>query len=186
MPALAITDHGTMSGVIPFYKACQEEGVKPILGCKLFVVDADRKGKPYSIVLLAENNTGYHHLIQLVTNAQGEDTPAVSKDFLRKYSSGLIALSSGLSGEIAQTILRGTTLEVKRVLQEYIQLFGKDNFFLEIHGHNKEEQQIVNKQCITLSEETGIGIVLTNDVRYMEEEDLIAYQCISCIRTGAN
>ncbi|SEF59308.1 DNA polymerase-3 subunit alpha [Caloramator fervidus] len=194
MPALAITDHGAMYGVIEFYKACKENGIKPILGCEVYVAPRRMTDKVagidnnyYHLVLLAKNNEGYKNLMKIVSKAALEGfyyKPRVDKELLKEYSSGLIALSACLAGEVQDLILKGRYDEAKNKALEYETIFGKGNFYLELQDHGIEEQKIVNKKLISLSKETGIPLVATNDVHYVNKEDARAHEILLCIQTG--
>lgn len=192
MSALAITDQGTMSGVIPFYKACRREGIKSIIGCEVLVRNQERVSthqiKTYPLLLLAQNQEGYQNLLRLLTEAHAchhRGIPCIHKGRLKRYTNGLIAMSGGLQGEITRAILANQQIEGKELVYQYIDLFGRDNFFLELEENHKQEQQRVNRQLITWSKEFGIGLVATNNIRYIHKEDLEAYLCLSSIRTGS-
>ncbi|MCL2571857.1 MAG: DNA polymerase III subunit alpha [Defluviitaleaceae bacterium] len=194
MNSLAITDHGVMYGVIDFYKAAVDAGIKPILGCEVYVSPGSRHEKKQTsdgvyqhLVLLAENLEGYHNLVKLVSLGFTEGfyyRPRVDVELLRQYSSGLIALSGCLSGVVAR-VLQNSTYEagVERALQ-YQEIFGKDNFYLEIQDYNMADQQAINQQLIRMSAETGIPLVATNDVHYINKEDSKAHEVLLCIQTG--
>ena len=154
MPAIAITDHGSMYGVIDFYKAAQKEGIKPIIGCEVYLAPASRfdafevDGTRYfHMILLAENNEGYRNLIKLVSLANTEGMyykPRVDKEILRKYSKGIICLSACIAGEIPQAIIKDNPQHAEDLVQEYIDIFGKDNFFIEIQDHGIPEEKRAN------------------------------------------
>ncbi|TCS96756.1 DNA polymerase III subunit alpha [Hazenella coriacea] len=194
MKALAITDHGAMYGVIPFYKACLKEGIKPIIGCEVYLTSGDYRDRPslkeqknYHLLLLAETNEGYQNLMKLATEAQLHGfhyRPRIDKQLLRRYAKGLIATSSCLSGEIPQALLRDEWMEAKRLVEEYIDIFGKDHFFFELQDHQLQEQQKVNRQLVAWSQEMDIPLIATNDVHYTESSDHEVHDCLLCIGTG--
>jgi len=194
MPALAITDHGAMFGVIDFYKACREVGIKPILGCEVYVAPRKMTDKVagidneyYHLVLIAENNEGYKNLMKIVSKAALEGfyyKPRVDKELLKKYSKGIIALSACLAGEVQDLLLKGRYEDAKRIALELEDIFGRGNFYLELQDHGIEEQRTVNEKLIDLSKETGIQLVATNDVHYVNKEDAVAHEILLCIQTG--
>lgn len=191
---IAITDHGAMFGVIDFYKTAKSKGIKPILGCEVYVAPRtmyDREpGKDknqYHLVLLAENQTGYSNLVNLVSTAYIDGfyyKPRADHDLLRQHSEGLIALSACLGGEIPHFLLEGNFEKAKEICLEYNEIFGQGNFFLELQDHGLEEQGPVNEALIQLSQETGVPLVATNDVHYVEREDATAHDVLLCIQTG--
>ena len=193
MPALAITDHGVMYGVIEFYQECIKQGVKPIIGCEVYVtpgVHSDRiKDQPrYHLILLAETIEGYHNLMQLVSIASVEGfyyKPRIDKGDLRQYSKGLICLSACIQGEVPRHILRGELETAEACLQEYLDIFGKDNYFLEIQNHGLPEEQIANAELKKLAAKYGIGLVATNDLHYVRKEDAAGHDVLLCIQTNA-
>ena len=192
--AVAITDHGVMYGAIDFYKAAKKNGVKPIIGCEVYVAPRTRFDKDkafdsrYShLVLLCENNEGYQNLIKLVSLGFTEgfySKPRIDREALEKYHSGLIALSACLAGEIPQAILDGNYQKAVETALWYKNLFGENNYFLEVQNHNLPEQQTVNSYIKKLSKETNIPIVATNDVHYIEKEDSFMHKVLLCIQTG--
>lgn len=181
MQSLAITDHGNMYGAVDFYKACKKHGIKPIIGCEVYVAPRTRfdkekvLDKDYNhLILLCENEIGYKNLIRLVSMAFTEGyyyKPRVDHDILEKYHEGLICLSACLAGEIPQSLLRRDYDEAKRTSLWYRDVFGADNYFLEVQNHGLDEQKIVNDGLKRLSRETGIPLVATNDVHYIEQQD---------------
>ena len=192
--SLAITDHGVMYGVIDFYKAALEIGVKPIIGCEVYVAPGSRFEKENSVsderyrhlVLLAENNTGYSNLIKIVSKGFTEGfyyKPRVDKEILEKYHEGIIALSACLAGEIPGALMRGDYEGAKASAEEFVNIFGKDNFFLELQDHGIPEQKTVNAGLVRLSQDTGIKLVATNDVHYTYAEDAEAHDILLCIQT---
>ncbi|MBC2723241.1 DNA polymerase III subunit alpha [Desulfosporosinus sp.] len=194
MPALAITDHGVMYGVIDFYKACHQAGIKPIIGCEVYVAPNKRTdripGKDdsnYHLVLLAENEVGYRNLIRLVSMAHIEGfyyKPRVDKEILRKHSEGIIALSACLAGEVADHLVQDQLEMAVQSARDYEDIFGKGNFFLEIQDHGLEEQRKVNIGMWKVHERTGIPMVATNDVHYVKREDAFVQDALLCIQTG--
>lgn len=194
MQSLAITDHGNMYGAVGFYKACKKHGIKPIIGCEVYVAPRTRfdkekvLDKDYNhLILLCENETGYKNLIRLVSMAFTEGyyyKPRVDHDILEKYHEGLICLSACLAGEIPQSLLRRDYDEAKRTALWYRDVFGADNYFLEVQNHGLDEQKIVNDGLKRLSRETGIPLVATNDVHYIEQQDSKIQQVLICIATN--
>lgn len=195
MDSLAITDHGVMYGVIDFYKAAKEAGIKPVLGCEVYVAPGSRfdkeagtgEDKYNHLVLLAENNTGYQNLMKIVSRGFTEGfyyKPRVDKELLREFHEGIIATSACLAGEVQRYLARGMYEEAKRVALYYQDIFGKDNFFLELQDHGIAEQHYVNPQLLRMSEETGIELICTNDVHYTYADDADAHDILLCIQTG--
>ncbi|MDP4158489.1 MAG: DNA polymerase III subunit alpha [Bacillota bacterium] len=194
MPSLAITDHGVMYGVIDFYKACRKEGIKPIIGCEVYVAPRKRTDRTpgkddanYHLVLLAENEEGYHNLIKLVSMAHIEGfyyKPRVDKEILRKHSKGIIALSACLAGEVADYLLHDQLEMAVQSALDYQEIFGEESFFLEIQDHGIEEQRKVTAGMWQVHERTGIPMVATNDVHYVNREDAFVQDALLCIQTG--
>jgi len=195
MDSIAITDHGAMYGVIDFYKAARTEGIKPIIGCEIYVTtgsrfDKDsRKGEHryYHLVLLAENNTGYHNLMKIVSRGFTEGfyyKPRVDYEVLERYSEGLIALSACLAGEVATYIREDHYEKAKETALRLQDIFGKEHFFLELQDHGISEQTKVNTALLRMSKETGIELVATNDIHYTYKEDAEAHDILLCIQTG--
>lgn len=195
MDSVAITDHGAMFGVPAFYDACKKEGIKPIIGCEVYVARRGMQSKegkqdtePYHLILLAENNKGYQNLMKIVSAGYTEGfyyRPRVDKEVLRKHSEGIIALSACLAGEIAVHILAEKYEEAKRAAEEYRDIFGKDNFFLELQENGIYEQKIVNFHLKQLSKELEIELAATNDVHYLFQEDAETHDVLLCIQTNA-
>ncbi|MGB2813544.1 MAG: DNA polymerase III subunit alpha [Dehalococcoidales bacterium] len=192
MDSLAITDHGAMHGVIEFYRTAREVGVKPIIGCEVYLAPGSRSGRDAAdrnhnhLVLLARNYTGYQNLIQLVTKAHLEGfyyRPRVDKELLEQYHDGLIALSSCLKGEIPQLILGGRLQDAQQAAQWYRQVFG--DFYLEIQRQPISELEQVNQILIAMSDELGIPLVATNDIHYVRREDAQAHDLLLCIGTNS-
>lgn len=194
MPALAVTDHGTMFGIIDFYKAAKAAKIKPILGCEVYVSLRSRFDKEarvddsqYHLVLLAENNNGYRNLMRLVSAGYMEGfyyKPRVDRELLEECSEGLIALSACLAGEIPTLILKGQIDKAREAACYYQKVFGSDNFFLELHDHGLPEQKTVNNVLKQLSKELGIPLVASNDVHYLSREDAEVHDILLCIQTG--
>ncbi len=194
MDSLAITDHGVMYGVIDFYKACLAEGIKPIIGCEVYVAPNSRfdrepgasEERYYHLVLLAENNTGYQNLMKIVSRGFLEGfyyRPRIDYEVLQQYSEGIIALSACLAGEVATNLRRGFYAEAKAAALKLQGVFGKDNFFLELQDHGIQEQKSVNQGLLRLSQDTGIKLVATNDVHYTFAEDADPHDILLCIQT---
>jgi len=196
MPALAITDHGVMYGAIQFYKEAIRQGVKPIIGCEMYVAhqsrfdkSSQRKETPYHLILLVKNNEGYKNLIKLVTLSYLEGfyyKPRIDKEILREYSNGLIALSACLKGEISQCILQKNIKKAKEVALDFLDIFGEDNFYLELQKNGIPEQEIVNENLIEISQELSIPVVASNDIHYINKEDARAHEILLCIQTATN
>ncbi|MGM0688705.1 MAG: DNA polymerase III subunit alpha [Bacillota bacterium] len=194
MPALAVTDHGTMFGIIDFYRAAKAAGIKPILGCEIYVSHRSRFQKEakiddsqYHLVLLAENDTGYRNLMRLVSAGYLEGfyyKPRVDRELLEECSEGLIALSACLAGEIPTMILNGQLEKAFEAARYYRDLFGPNNFFLELHDHGIPEQKTVNKVLADISRKEGIPLVASNDVHYLSKEDAAVHDVLLCIQTG--
>ena len=197
MDSLAITDHGTMYGVIDFYKAAVKRGIKPIIGCEVYVAPASRflreeiNGvKYFHLVLLAENNTGYKNLVKLASFAGLEGfyyRPRVDKEILREYHEGLIALSACVAGEIPHAIINKDFDKAKELIAEYVDIFGRDNFFLEIQNHHLEEKEEdkVREALKKLSAELNVPLVATNDTHYVRREDGEFHEYLLCIQTSS-
>ncbi len=194
MDSLAITDHGVMYGVIDFYRAAKAAGVKPVIGCEVYVAPGSRfdketgnnEEKYYHLVLLAENNTGYSNLMKIVSKAFVEGfyyKPRVDYELLKEYGEGIIALSACLAGEVQRYLSRGFYEEGKKAALKYQEIFGKGNFFLELQDHGIPEQKAVNSGLLRMSKELGIELVATNDVHYINAEDAQAHDILLCIQT---
>ena len=195
MDSIAITDHGVMYGVIDFYKAARNCGIKPILGCEVYVSPGSRfdretgsgENRYYHLVLLAENNKGYANLMKIVSKGFVEGfyyKPRVDYEVLREYHEGIIALSACLAGEVQKYLARSMYEEAKKSALMYEDIFGKGNFFLELQDHGIPEQRMVNTGLVRLSHETGIELVATNDIHYTFAEDADAHDILLCIQTG--
>ena len=195
MNSAAITDHGVMFGCIDFYKASKEAGIKPILGCEVYVAPGSRfdretvKGEEryYHLVLLAENDLGYSNLTKIVSKGYVDGfyyKPRVDMEILQQYHEGIIALSACLAGEVPRYLVRNFYEEGKKAALRYQEIFGKGNFFLELQDHGIPEQRLVNQQLMRMSQETGIELVATNDVHYTYESDADSHDILLCIQTG--
>ena len=195
MNAAAITDHGVMYGVIDFYKECKKQGIRPILGCEVYVTPGSRfdrelshgEDRYYHLVLLAENNTGYQNLIKIVSAGFVDGyyyKPRVDMEILQQYHEGIIALSACLAGEVPRFLQRGMYDEAKEIALKHQELFGKNNYFLELQSHGIDAQELVNQQLVRMSKETGIGLVCTNDIHYTYAEDAAPHDVLLCIQTG--
>ena len=195
MDSAAITDHGVMYGVIDFYRAAKAAGINPILGCEVYVAPGSRfdreagsgEDRYYHLVLLAENNQGYSNLMKIVSKGFVEGfyyKPRVDLEVLEKYHEGIIALSACLAGEVAKYLTRGMYEDAKAAALRYQDIFGKGNFFLEMQDHGIPQQQTVNQQLLKMHKETGIDLVVTNDVHYTLAEDAQPHDVLLCLQTG--
>ncbi|MBO8136677.1 MAG: DNA polymerase III subunit alpha [Desulfotomaculum sp.] len=194
MPAVAITDHGAMFGVVDFYKQCKKEGIKPILGCEVYVAPRTMKDRTpkvddqiYHLVLLAENQEGYQNLMKLVSLGYTEGfyyKPRVDKETLFKYSKGLIALSGCIAGEVASHAIAQRPEKARQAAAEYRDIFGTDNFFLELQDHGFSEQKTANRELVSIAREMGLPLVATNDVHYTEQSHAEIQDILMCIQTG--
>ena len=195
MPSLAITDHGVMYGNITFYSEAKSAGIKPILGCEVYVApesrhrrDAKLDKEQFHLVLLAKNETGYKNLIKLVSIAFSEGfyyKPRVDKELLAQYSGDLIALTACLGGEVPHFLLKGDTAHAEKSLGDYIDIFGKDNLYVELQENGMSEQDAVNQGLIRLARQTNLKLVGTNDIHYLNEKDSEAHDVLLCIQTGS-
>lgn len=195
MDSLAITDHGVMYGAIDFYRAALANDIKPIIGCEVYVAPNSRFDKEanagddryYHLILLAENNTGYQNLCRIVSKGFVEGfyyKPRVDYEVLKEFSEGIICLSACLAGEVQRYLARGEYEEAKTAALRHREIFGKENYFLELQDHGIPEQKTVNQSLLRLSQETGIDLVCTNDVHYTYEDDVEAHDILLCIQTG--
>jgi len=191
MDAVAITDHGVMYGMIDFYQTAKKAGVKPILGCEIYVTAGDHQDRAvrdnYHLTLLAENDTGYKNLVKLVSIAHLEGfyySPRVDKKLLQKYHEGLIALSGCLGGEVNQTLQAKGYEAARQKAAEYQAIFGERNYFLEVMHNGLDEQRQFNEAAVRIGQELGIPLVATNDCHYMNQEDAFAQEVLMCISTG--
>ncbi len=193
MDSIAITDHGAMYGVIDFYKEAKAQGIKPVIGCEVYVASKSRFSKENTgfnychLVLIAENNEGYQNLIKLVSYGFIEGfyyKPRIDIELLKKYHKGIIASSACLAGPVARNILQVSYEKAKEVALEYDEIFGRGNFFLELQDHGLKDQQIVNHALMRLHNETGIPMICTNDSHYIYKEDSTPHDILLCIQTG--
>src|SRR5262250_66397 len=193
MPAVAVTDHGNLFGAMGFYNAAEKAGVKPIIGCEMYVAKTNRldrdpsAGRPNHLILLCENETGYRNLVKLVSKSYLEGfyyKPRIDKDLLAQHSEGLIGLSACLNGEVSANVLAGRIEQGEKAAAEYRDIFGQDRFFLEIHDHGLEKQRKIIPDMLKISERTGIRAVATNDCHYMHQDDCRAHDVLLCIQTG--
>ena len=192
--SVAITDHGVMYGVIDFYKAAKARGIKPIIGCEIYVAKRGLTDKVHGIdnenrhlVLLCKNETGYRNLVAIVSKAWTDgfyNKPRADFDLLKKHSEGLIALSACLAGEIPRALAAGAYDAAKEAAARYLDIFGEGNFYLELQDHGLKDQAYVNPQLIRLSRETGIPLVVTNDCHYIEKDDTKMHHILICIQTN--
>ena len=196
MNSVAITDHGVMYGVIDFYRAAKAAGIHPVLGSEVYVAPGSRFSKEpgqgnedryYHLVLLAENDTGYHNLMKIVSRGFTEGyyyKPRVDLEVLEEFHEGIIALSACLAGEVQRYVARGLYEEGKEAALRYEHIFGQGNFFLELQDHGIAEQQLVNQGLLRMSRETGIPLVATNDVHYTYADDVKPHDILLCLQTG--
>lgn len=193
MKAIAITDHGTMYGCVDFYKAAKDAGIKPIIGCEIYVAAKsmydktnNKENETHHLVLLVKNKTGYENLMKIVSTASLEGfyyKPRVDHDYLRVHSEGIIATSACLGGEVQSYLSRGSRQKAVETAVLYKDIF-KDGFYLELQNHGIEEQEKVNEELIKLSRELDIPLVCTNDIHYINQEDSRAHDILLCVQTG--
>lgn len=193
-PALAITDHGVMYGAVYLYRECLKQGINPIIGCEVYVTKGSRfdkktngREKLYHLILLAENNEGYHNLVKICSKSWTEGyhvKPRVDHDLLRQYHKGLIALSACVGGELPQAVLAGDMDLARKVIDFYIDTFGKENYFIEIQNHHLPEEAAVRPVLADLAKEYGLGLVATNDFHYVRKDDAKSQEIKLCISTG--
>ncbi|MCK4520237.1 MAG: PHP domain-containing protein, partial [Candidatus Omnitrophica bacterium] len=194
LPALAMTDHGNIFGAIKFYSLCMKKGIKPIIGCEVYVAQGSRFDKEYRpkgdnnyhLILLAKDKEGYSNLIKLVSLAHLEGfyyKPRVDKELLGEYHKGLIASSACLKGEIPSAIISGNINKAYKLADDYLNIFGKGNFYLEVMENGLSEQKKVNTQLIKISRDLDIPLVATNDVHYLEKEESFAQEALLAIQT---
>jgi DNA polymerase-3 subunit alpha len=194
MPAVAITDHGNLFGAIEFYQEAQRAGVKPIIGCEVYVAPGSHKDRPssrresaYHFTLLAENETGYRNLVKLVTAAHLDGfhyAPRIDKEMLAARSAGLIGLSGCLAGEINSAIQANNIEKAKQGAAEYRDMLGAENFFMELHDHGMEEQKKCNVALVQIGRDLGVGLAAANDVHFLHRSDHEAHDVMLCIGTG--
>lgn len=193
-PAVAITDHGCMYGVIDFYRECKKEGIKPIIGCEVYVANRTRFDKvhkidssPFHLVLLCKNNIGYQNLIKMVSDGYIEgfyNKPRIDHELLKQHSEGIIALSACLGGEIPKALTANDYDKAKEIAEFYINTFGRENYFIEIQDHGIPEQKRILPMLKKLAQETGVGLVATNDCHYINKEDAKTQSILMCIQTN--
>ena len=194
MPAVALTDHGTMFGTIDFYKAANKAGIKPIIGLETYLAprsrfdkDVQKDRRPFHLLLLAENMTGYHNLLEIASVSQLEGFyyhPRVDREFLGSHSEGIIATSACISGEISRAILEGDPQKAEVALDWYLETFGKENFFLELQRHDMPDLERANQGLVELARKTGTNLVATNDVHYLTREDAELQDILLAVQTG--
>ncbi|XTR38063.1 DNA polymerase III subunit alpha [Paraclostridium tenue] len=194
MSAVAITDHGCMFGAIDFFKVAKKEGIKPIIGCEVYTAPRSMRDKDPNydksqghLILLAKDTEGYQNLIKLVSKAYVQGfyyKPRVDIDEIRKHSKGIIALSACLAGDVSQALMNRNYDKAKNIALKYKEIFGKDNYYIEIQNHNLPEQKEVNRELIRLSKEIDVGLVATNDVHYVRKEDSKIHDILMCIQMG--
>ena len=193
MTAIAMTDHGVMYGTIEFYKTCHEHGIKPVIGCEVYILaNAPRTTRDHTLpyhhlVLLAKNNVGYHNLAKINTIAHMEGfyyKPRIDKETLRAHSEGLIGLAACVKGEVNSHLLENNLNEAERVAREYMEIFGPDNFYLEMQDHGMSEQRTINEGVRELRKRTGLKAVITNDVHYLHQSHAEAHEVMLCIQTN--
>ena len=194
MDSVAITDHGVMYGAVRFYKEAKAQGIHPVIGCEVYLAPGIRQERAevdgtryYHLILLAENETGYRNLVELISLANIEGyyyKPRIDKELLRQYHEGVIALSACVAGEIPQAILRGNNERAEALIAEYVEIFGQDNFFLEIQDHGLPEEKTVNRALRELAKKYDIGLVATNDVHYVHADDSEFHDILLCVQTG--
>src|ERR1700719_320729 len=197
MPALAITDHGVLYGAIDFYQAARDKGIKPIIGCEVYVAPGSRLEKKTSsggrdvynhLVLLAKDEAGYRNLIKLTTAAHLEGhyyKPRIDKELLAAHKDGLICLSACLGGEVPQAILRGDLAAAETIARQHMEIFGRDAYFLELQDHGMAEEATVRDGLLEVARRTGLSTVVTNDSHYINAEDAEAHDILLCLQTGA-
>jgi DNA polymerase-3 subunit alpha len=192
MDSIAMTDHGNMYGAVEFYEEAKKQGIRPIIGCEVYLATPDRHSRDqqshrYHLILLAENNTGYHNLVRLVSLGYLEGyyrKPRIDKEILRKYHEGIICLSACVSGEIPVHILQNDLPGAEAALKEYLDIFGKDHFFLEMQNHDLPEEQVVNRELRKFAKQYDLKLVITNDLHYVHQKDAAAQDVLLCIQTN--
>ena len=196
MPAVAMTDHGNMFGAVEFYNTARKYGIKPIIGCEVYVAPESRHVKTskenlrdasYHLILLSENEKGYKNLLKLVTKGYLEGfyyKPRIDKELLVEYSEGLIALSSCVRGEVAHNVNRENVPRAIKVASQYVEIMGEGNFFLELQNHQLENQDRINKEIIGIGKKLGLPVVATNNCHYIDREAYRAHEILLCLQTG--
>ena len=195
MPAVALTDHGNMFGAVEFYSAALRAGVKPIVGCEMYLAVGDRRVREalprkeyYHVVLLAQNLTGYRNLLRLASRAYLEGfyrKPRIDREILKEHAEGLLCTCACLAGEIPQALLNHDRAGAERIAREYLEIFGPERFFIELQDHGMAEQRMLNPELLDLADRLGIGAIATNDVHYLDKADAHAHDVLCCINTGA-
>jgi DNA polymerase-3 subunit alpha len=194
--SVALTDHGNLFGALNFYQAAQKAGIKPIVGCEVYVAPGDRREKDakgmkeasHHLLLLAQNRTGYQNLIRLTSRAFREGfyyKPRVDHELLREHHEGLIATSTCLGGEIPQALLKERRKDAEEIAKFYMDVFGEERFFIELQDHGLEEQRLINPELVDLARKIGCGNIISNDVHYLEHDDREAHEVLCCISTGS-
>ena len=192
MQALAITDHGNLFGVLEFYKKARKKGIKPIIGMEAYVCEKnmeDREGRNFHLILLAKNNIGYKNLLKISSESFIRGfyyKPRVDKKYLKEHSEGIIALSACMQGEISRRIIDGESEEnVSNALEEYVDIFGEDNFYIEVQANGIKEQIVLNEKLYDLAKKHSLKLVATNDTHYVNEGEHTLQDILICIQTGA-
>ncbi|MFQ3671832.1 MAG: PHP domain-containing protein, partial [Verrucomicrobiia bacterium] len=195
-PALAITDHGNMFGTFDFYKTCLHHGIKPILGCEVYLAPGSRfdrkaasgRDAAHHFLLLAKNEEGYGNLIRLVTAGHLEGRyygkPRIDKDLLRTHATGLIATTACLNNDVARAVLDGNLTEAQQLIQDYQTIFAPGDFYLEVHNHGLDSEAKVRQAYRHFAQTLGLKLVAANDVHYVRREDAFAHEVLLCIQTG--
>ncbi len=196
MEALALTDHGVMFGSFDFYQKCKQAGIKPIVGIEAYVTSGSHRDKTprteknaYHLILLAKNETGYKNLMKLATNASVEGfyyKPRIDHDLIRQYHEGLIATTACIGSEVCVALLKDDYKKALQIAGEYREIFGADNFFIELQNHHLADQQKANEGLLSIAKDLKLGIICTNDIHYLHKEDAYAHDVLLCIGTGAN
>ncbi|HLV09882.1 MAG TPA: PHP domain-containing protein, partial [Halanaerobiales bacterium] len=191
MPAVAITDHGVLYGIIDFYRQAKEVGIKPLIGSELYLAPSSHLEKKsremYHLLLLARDNQGYHNLLKLVSRGWLEGfyyKPRIDKELLYQHRKGLLGFSACIQGEIPRLILKNRVEQARETIKEYCQIFEKDSFFLELQDHQLPEEKRVNSQLIQLAREMEVPLVVSNDVHYLDREDADLHDVLLALQTG--
>lgn len=197
MPGIAITDHGNMFGAIQFYQEARKKGIKPIIGQEFYIAPGSRfkkefvkdsgEEKAYHLILLAQNLEGYKNLMKLSSAGYTEGfyyRPRIDMELLEKYCHGLICSSACIAGEIPVHILKGRPAQARELAGKFKEMFGSDNFYLELQYHNLKEQAQVNSELVKIASELDIPLIATNDSHYLNREDSYAHEVLLCVQTG--
>ncbi|QNF26478.1 DNA polymerase III subunit alpha [Metabacillus elymi] len=182
--ALALTDDQVMYGTVAFYKLCKQHGIKPIIGLTINILDEQGEGESTSLILLAENNNGYRNLLKISSALQTKTPEGLPERWLKSYSQGLIAISPGMDGIIEKNLLEGNRVKAKELTKKYETIFGQKSFYLGLQNHLLEQEKHLLTELVSLSEETKVPVVATNNVAYLEQDDYMAYKCLSAIKNG--